>query len=248
MLLFLAHCLLEVKERGNFSFKSFTVQQETAAMPVTTDACILGAVAEFRAEIGSILDIGTGTGLLALMLAQRYVNAQVTGIDIQEESMRLAEKNFRASPWPQRLLAHHCDLQNFEPVQLFDGIICNPPFFENQLVSAQVGKRISRHTVSISYDALFKYSYRLLAPEGVAWYLLPTLHGQRIVEALNTVGLFPFRRIFVHANATKDAHLMLVACRKTVAVCEDDRLFTYEEGGKLTQRISAILQPFYLHL
>jgi tRNA1(Val) A37 N6-methylase TrmN6 len=56
-----------VKERGNFSFKLFTVQQETAAMPVTTDACILGAVAEFRAEIGSILDIGTGTGLLALM-------------------------------------------------------------------------------------------------------------------------------------------------------------------------------------
>lgn len=248
MLLFLALYFLDVKVRGNFSFKSFTVQQENAAMPVTTDACVLGAVAEFPKGIGNILDIGTGTGLLALMLAQRFANAKVTGIDIQEESRLLAEHNFKASPWPQRLVAHHCDVKDFEPEHLFDGIICNPPFFENQLVSEQVGKRISRHTVSLSYDALFKHSYRLLAPEGVAWYLLPTLHEQRIVEALNTVGLFPFRRIFLHANATKDAHLMLVACRKTVGACEDDRLFTYEEGGKLTQRISAILQPFYLHL
>ena len=222
--------------------------QETAAMPVTTDACILGAVAEFRVGIGSILDIGTGTGLLALMLAQRYANAQVTGIDIQEESMRMAEKNFKASPWPQRLVAHHCNLQNFEPEQLFDGIICNPPFFENQLVSEQVGKRISRHTVSLSYDALFKHSHRLLAPEGVAWYLLPTVHEQRIHEALHIAGFFTLQRISLQANAQKAAHLMLLACSKSATPCKEESLITYENGGMLTHRISRLLQPFYLHL
>lgn len=248
MPLFQVHCSLEVKERGNFSFKSFTVRQENAAMPVTTDACIFGAYAEFSQETSRILDIGTGTGLLSLMLAQRYATAEITGIDIQEDSVLLAESNFKASPWAHRLGVIHADLQDFTSDQAFDGIICNPPFFENQLASEETGKRISRHTVSLTYDALFRHSQRLLAPEGTAWYLLPTVHEQRIIELLQEHGLSPFHRADLHSNSQKTAHLFLLGCRKSASVCQVDSLYTYGEQGQLTHRVSALLQPFYLHL
>lgn len=222
--------------------------QEHAPMPVTTDACILGAYANFPDTVGTILDIGTGTGLLSLMLAQRYAQAHITGIDIQAESVALASLNFEASPWEERLSACHSELQSYNPTQLFEGIICNPPFFDNQLASTHHGKRVSRHTVSLTYNDLFMHSNRLLKPNGIAWYLLPTLHEHQIYEALQQNGLFHFQRVRLYPSAEKSAHLMLLACKKTVAICADDQLITYSETGGLTHRMAALLQPFYLHL
>lgn len=237
-----------MKSRGNFSFKSFTVVQEHAPMPVTTDACILGAYANFPDTVGTILDVGTGTGLLSLMLAQRYAQAHITGIDIQAESAALASLNFEASPWEERLSACNSSLQSFNSAEGFDGLVCNPPFFDNQLASTHHGKRVSRHTVSLTYNDLFMHSNRLLKPTGIAWYLLPTLHEQRIYEALQQNGFFHFQRVRLYPSAKKSAHLMLLACKKTVAICEDDQLITYSENGRLTHRMAELLRPFYLHL
>ncbi|MEM8894752.1 MAG: methyltransferase [Bacteroidota bacterium] len=139
-----------------FDFKQFRVDQGQSGMKVTTEGCILGAWARFN-QPKRILDIGTGTGLLSLMLAQRYPTGIIDAVELDEKAAQQAKQNFRKSPWSSKLTAHHCCIKDFEAVngRCYDLIICNPPFFKNDLKSTNSQKAKAIHNDNLSQSLLF---------------------------------------------------------------------------------------------
>ncbi len=157
-----------------FHFKQFSVAQDQCGMKVTTDACILGAFAHHQNPI-KILDIGTGTGLLSLMLAQRYPEAEVHAIEVDLKAFQQAKENFSNSPFSDRLHIHHGTIQDFaiNASHTFDLIAVNPPFFPDHLKSTDEARRKAFHNDLLPFNELAASIRLLLAPQGLCHILLP---------------------------------------------------------------------------
>lgn len=157
-----------------FRFKQFIVHDDHCGLKVGTDAVLLGTE-PITIRPKRVLDIGTGSGVVALMMAQRFPEADVTGIDILPEAVQEAGDNFAASPFADRLHAVHASLQAFasEP-QHFDLIVCNPPYFVDSLKNPDNARRIARHTDTLSFSELLVGVQQLLTPDGVFLVILPT--------------------------------------------------------------------------
>jgi tRNA1Val (adenine37-N6)-methyltransferase len=155
--------------RKPFRFKQFSVDDSKCAMKVGTDAVLLGAWADVTCA-ETILDIGTGCGLIALMAAQRS-NAHITAIDIDESTTLQSKENFLSSPWHDRLEAIH--IEQFQPDYLFDLIICNPPFFKNALKTPFHERNLARHNDSLSFESLVSHVNILLSENGKFFFILP---------------------------------------------------------------------------
>ncbi|MBQ7856267.1 MAG: methyltransferase [Alistipes sp.] len=155
-----------------FRFKHFAVEQSDVAMKVGTDGVLLGAWAGVSG-VGSVLDIGTGTGVIALMMAQRSVAERIVGVDIDEAAARCATGNFACSPWAERLSAVCCPAQEIAEGE-YDLIISNPPYFSDSLLSPDVRRTTARHTTEITFEELDSTVCRLLAPQGRFALILPT--------------------------------------------------------------------------
>jgi tRNA1Val (adenine37-N6)-methyltransferase len=171
---------LVLKVLDIFKFKQFKVAQNQNVHRVGTDGVLLGAWANVE-DAQQILDIGTGTGLIALMLAQRS-NAQIVAIEPEYEAFALARDNFQGSPFAGRIQIHHTTLQDFHSDVLFDRIICNPPFFEKSLKPPTANRQQQRHTDSLSQAQLLEHANRLFAPGGKLAVVLPTEAGNRFRE------------------------------------------------------------------
>ena len=156
-----------------FRFKQFTVCDERSAMKIGTDGVLIGAWADVEGD-RHILDVGTGTGLIALMLAQRNASAKIVGIDISHEAVEEARDNFSRSPWAERLSAIVGDVCGFEGSEKFDHIVSNPPYFIDSLHSPDKLRTMARHTSSLGFDDLVASAERLLRPEGRLTVILPT--------------------------------------------------------------------------
>ena len=158
-----------------FRFKQFTVNDERSSMKTGTDAVLLGAWAGSLIP-ATILDIGTGCGLIALMMAQRFKGAMITAIDIHEGSVGQAGENFKASRWSENLSAELISLQDLAAsrAKAFDLIISNPPFFSDSLLPPDPSKKIARHTETLSFPELAKGIADLLKPGGHFALILPT--------------------------------------------------------------------------
>ena len=160
------------RQDGVFRFKRFTIRQDRCPMKVGTDGVLLGAWTGLRTTDRRMLDIGTGTGLIALMLAQRAPGARITGIDIDDVSQ--ARENAAASPWGDRLHFEQTPVQTFRPAERYDLIVSNPPFYVDSLTCPDAGRTAARHTVHLSYEELVDSVVRLLAPGGRFAVVLPT--------------------------------------------------------------------------
>ena len=152
--------------KGYFQFKQFTIYQQHCAMKVGTDGTLLGAWALASSGACRVLDIGTGTGLIALMMAQRYPEVMVTAIDIDAAAVGQAMENVMASPFAERINVYEADVQTFENMEMFDSIVCNPPFFEHSLTCPDAQRTEARHTVSLNYHQLVDAVFRLLKDDG----------------------------------------------------------------------------------
>jgi SAM-dependent methyltransferase len=133
-----------------FRFKQFAVRQDRCPMKVGTDGVLLGAWAEVRPGDRRMLDVGTGTGLIALMLAQRSA-AWITAVDIDVECATQAAENFAASPWADRLDAVSVAVQRYDPVEKFDLIVSNPPYYVDSLLSPDEGRNTARHAAGLPF-------------------------------------------------------------------------------------------------
>ena len=186
-----------------FRFRQFTVHQNKAAMKVCTDACLFGAwvADEIRGrQVQRILDIGSGTGLLSLMLAQ-ITESIIDAVEIDENAFQQTSENFTASPWHHRLNVHHCAVQEFNTPFLYDLIICNPPFYENDLRSPDPKKNVARHSTQLSVDELIKNMRRLLAPDGTVALLIPYGRMEEIEGIIKTNQLFVEKKVLVKQTA-----------------------------------------------
>ena len=156
-----------------FRFKQFTVCDERSAMKIGTDGVLLGAWADIEGD-SRILDVGTGTGLIALMLAQRNASAEIVGVDISHEAVEEARDNFLNSPWAKRLSVTEGDVCSFESNEKFDHIVSNPPYFVDSLHSPDALRTMARHTSSLQFEDLVTSAVRLLRPGGRLSVILPT--------------------------------------------------------------------------
>ena len=192
-----------------FEFKKFTVRHDLCAMKVGTDGVLLGAWAKGGQNI---LDAGTGSGLIALCMAQRYRNAKVTAIDIDEGACRQAEVNAVNSAFAERIEVHHTALQRLGN-EKFDAIVCNPPFFKNSLECPDPRRAMARHASALPAKELFVHSARLLADEGELSVVIPaSLRGEFDSEAL-FAGLFPSRVVMLKTVERKPVSRCLLAYR-----------------------------------
>ena len=200
--------------KDSFTFKQFVVRQDRCAMKVGTDGTLLGAWAEMERNDGKVLDIGTGTGLIALMMAQRYPEAKVTGIDIDEMAVSQAVENVQGSPFADRIEVFQADVNTFEPTEMFDSIVCNPPFFNNALICPDNQRTQARHTLSLSYQQLMAAAWRLLRDEGVFSLIIPNDFFQQLESEAHLAGFFLTRVFGVRTIEGKPIKRYLIELRK----------------------------------
>ncbi|MFC3159585.1 tRNA1Val (adenine37-N6)-methyltransferase [Chryseobacterium arachidis] len=174
-----------------FTFKQFEIQQTQNVFRVGTDGVLLGALASVD-TVSKVLEVGTGTGLISLMLAQRNSQAKFFGIDINEQAAELTKLNFENSPFSSRLKNIHQDFKNFETDILFDLIVSNPPYFE---VSDSGKDKIARQTVELNFEQLISKSSVLLSPNGTFSVIIPVEAGNYFVKIAMENRLFLTRKI-----------------------------------------------------
>lgn len=167
-----------------FTFKQFHIDHSKCAMKVGTDGTLIGAWASIPCEQCTILDIGTGTGLIAIMAAQRAQQTQIIGIDIDSDCIEQARENVAVSPWSERINIIHCPLQEFTSSKGLDVIISNPPYFVDSLLSPDEKRTTARHTTTLSFNDLCDGVLRLLAPNGTFALILPPAEAERLLSVV----------------------------------------------------------------
>lgn len=177
-------------------------------MKVGTDAVLLATLAEPSHEPAHILDIGTGCGVVALVLAQRFSEARVDAIDIDKATCSVASSNFSSSPWSGRMRCMHTPLQTFSPDAKYDMIACNPPYFRNSLHNRDERKSLARHDDSLDIEALVQHSKRLLSRAGELWLIQPLPYNMA-AKAAEETGLHLKSSIEIH-NKPDDPALLCI--------------------------------------
>ena len=245
-----------------FRFKQFTVWHDRCAMKVGTDGVLLGAWAEAIAYkedasaaspavphiVRRILDIGTGSGLIALMLAQRFPNAIIDGIDIDPSAVLQAKDNFSASPFSTRLHVYSSPLQEWQSQEKYDMIVSNPPYFSNSLLCPDNARTNARHDNTLSFAELFEHSDRLLSPCGTLALVLPADAEKEILALSRLHHLYCVRLCRVHTTAAKPAKRILIAFYRQALTCPltPETLCLSENGLPRSTAYSALTQDFYL--
>ncbi|MFN0032980.1 MAG: tRNA1(Val) (adenine(37)-N6)-methyltransferase [Flavobacteriales bacterium] len=186
-----------------FNFKQFEVQQSRSAMKVGTDAVLLAAWTNLN-KVRYMLDAGTGTGVIALICAQRNQAATIEAIEIDDESAEDARYNFEHSPWSERLKMHEGDFLKIVSVEKFDLIISNPPYFTSSLRAANPSRSAARHDDSLPADGFLIQCKKLLAPQGRVALIIPTLEFARWMDAANASLFQALRICHVFTMADKD--------------------------------------------
>lgn len=192
---------------NDFSLKQFDIKQEHTAMKVGTDGLLLGAWADGGRHI---LDIGTGTGLISLMMAQRFPAAFVDAIDIDADAASQAEENVLHSPFADRVSVRCVSIQNYSVEKRYDSIVCNPPYFTHSLLSPDAKRTLARHSVALPFDELFQNASRLLSDDGRFSIVVPVDASSQIDTYAAIAGLFLVRRCLVRTTPKKQPRRMLL--------------------------------------
>jgi tRNA1Val (adenine37-N6)-methyltransferase len=232
-----------------FQFKQFSVDDDRSTMLIGTDAVLLGAWAE-PSSAKSILEIGTGCGVISLMLAQRS-NAQIDAIDIDEESVKQAEANFRQSPWNDQLHSHLISLQEFaaKSEKQYDLIITNPPFFVDSLQSPSEKKNRARHTTKFSRKEFIKSIRSLLKPEGNLLIILPFEESRKLSVLAEEEGLTLQKQMNVSPKAGKPFNRILSSY--CFFICESstsEDIVIRGSDNRFTREYITFTDPYYLSL
>jgi tRNA1Val (adenine37-N6)-methyltransferase len=230
-----------------FQFRQFQISHEASKMKVGTDGVLLGVFVDTR-DAGSILDVGTGCGLIALMLAQRC-KARITGIDIDGDSVSEAMFNGRNCPWSDRLTFIHSPLQDFAArhTEEFDLIVSNPPFFMQSLRSPDESRNLARHDLSLSHEDLFRGTARLLRPNGRCLLILPYSHFAATVTIAAKNKLYPKTRMVIHPKVSAPPNRMIVEFVMDLKVpCETRSFIIRDQDGAYTEEYREKTGDFYV--
>lgn len=214
-----------------FRFKQFDVEQKGAAMKIGTDGILLGAWTPLDPSISSILDIGSGTGLLGLMLAQRSSVETIDAIEIDGNAYEQTVDNFEASPWNDRLFCYHASFAEFvdEIDQQYDLLISNPPFFKNTFKTNESSRNLARFQDALPFEELLAGANNLLKKEGKLFLIIPYYEEEEVVETAKKNYLFPEKITRVKGNPTAAFKRSLIFFgRKKVSFAENELFIEYE--------------------
>lgn len=231
-----------------FRFKQFQITQHQNVHRVGTDGVLLGAWANVHGA-KNILDVGTGTGLIALMLAQRAdANCLITAIEPDTDSFVVAQNNFDQSAFKNKIETHNISLEQFGTELIFDSIVCNPPFFDNSLKPPSQHRMSARHTEFLKHDDLIKASMKMLKPSGMLSLILPAKEGNKFLELATSSGLYTHRKLAVFSKQSKAQErwlieLALVPTKNSL----DDSLTIMTTKGAWTDEFKMLTQDFYLN-
>lgn len=192
-----------------FQFQQFRVEQDRCAMKVSTDAVLLGTLVQSHPP-KRILDIGTGTAVIALMLAQRFPQASLTAVELDPEAAIQARENCEKSPFSERLTVMQGRFQDFPVMEYFDLLVSNPPFFPDHLPASDPKRNLALHTNSLSFEELLHKASQLLTPSGSFWVILPPRQMQHFFQCAKDNGLFPGTRVLIRDNTSKPIHREVV--------------------------------------
>lgn len=233
-----------------FKCKQFTIHQGQCAMKVTTDGCLFGAwVARQLSkadQVVNLLDIGSGTGLLSLMLAQQ-ISAAIDAIEIQAADFLQGFENIQQSPWAHRIQVWEGDILEYPIDKKYDVIISNPPFYEGDLKGDHLGRNIAHHNEGLQWEALFATIRARLNPHGLFYILLPSKRINELPVLLNQQELYLHEICWVSATDQHSPFRVMIrgGCMPQPTV--SDTLMIKSEG-QYTQRFQDLLAPYYLHL
>ena len=239
---------------GNFRFKQFEIEQDRCAMKVGTDGVLLGAWAQGGCRI---LDIGSGTGLISLMMAQRFPEAEVVGIDMDADACGQARENVMASPFRDRVEIVCCRLQDFggtseaaeglKAAGVFDAIVSNPPFFVDSLKNPDSKRTMARHTDSLPFRDLFAGVKRLLSDEGVFSAIVPAEVVKQFVAESCMLGFYLIRKCGVKTVERKQPkRFMLSFAKHRISPYEEHVETMIDSQGNRSEWYRKITEEFYL--
>jgi len=233
-----------------FRFKQFSVRQDKTAMKVGTDGVLLGAWAPIDHNPYSILDIGSGTGLIALMLAQRSYSEQIEAIEIDASAYEQAVENFEESPWNDRLFCFHASLDEFMADledEEYDLIVSNPPFYSENVGSGDESRDIARQNQSLPFEDLIEASSVLLSDDGILCVIIPLKEETRFVALALEQGLYPTQVTRVKGNPTSEIKRSLLAfSRRPQKEIAETELVLETARHQYTADYLALTSEFYL--
>ncbi len=233
-----------------FQFQQFRIDQEKSGMKVTTDACLFGAwVADQikrASEPGKVLDIGTGTGLLALMLAQVTKESQIDVVEINDQAFKEANSNFKHTNWRGRLNIFHQPIQDFFTTTKYDLIICNPPFFQNSMEGQVQHKNQALHSTSLSMKELVQRVTKLLSSKGRFYVLYPEKEMVDFIALLKKSGLHLLHSVKVRNEARKPIFRRMCAFSFDSSSALTHELIIRRDDGKYTEDFWELLKDYYL--
>ena len=229
---------------GNFRFKQFEIEQDRCAMKVGTDGVLLGAWAQGGRRI---LDIGSGTGLISLMMAQRFPEAEVVGIDMDADACGQARENVMASPFRDRVEIVCCRLQDFGGAGVFDAIVSNPPFFVDSLKNPDSKRTMARHTDSLPFRDLFAGVKRLLSDDGIFSAIVPVEVVEQFVAESCILGFYLIRKCGVRTVERKQPKRFMLSFAKHRILPYEEHVETMMDSqGNRSEWYRKITEEFYL--
>lgn len=231
---------------ASFQFKQFTIKQDKCAMKVGTDGVLLGSwVSPVK---GNLLDIGCGTGLIALMIAQRVQDAKIDAIDINELAYFQALENVESTSWRKRVNVHHSSLQQFNQDKKYDLIFTNPPYFVQAFKAPNEARNTARHTDELSFDVLLDSVVNLLLKSGVFSLILPVKESNYFIELAVNKGLFLNRKCEVKPNYIKPVKRIMMEFSFTETQLKEESLtIETEKRHHYTKEYISLTQDFYLY-
>lgn len=229
-----------------FQFKQFTIHQEHCAMKVGTDGVLLGAWTDVS-NCQRILDIGTGSGLVALMMAQRSF-ATIDAIDIDSSACYQAEENFKHSPWSNRLHCIQRSIFEFNPNELYDLIVCNPPFFIHSTTTPNPSRTTARHCDIDFHQNLIIKAKNLLTDHGKLDLILPVEQGSDLISYAIQHGFYIKRVTYILPNPDKPAKRILISLTMRDTMTVKDELIIELSRHQYSQEYQALTKEFYLKM
>ncbi len=239
-----------LKNKKPFKFKQFEIYQDQTAMKIGTDGVLLGAWANVSSA-QNILDIGTGTGVIAIMAAQRNSTSKIHAIEIDESAFLQANKNIRNCKWFERISIQHISLQAFtkNTSEKYDAILSNPPFFNNGTLPKGESRENARHTSTLTQDEMLYSIAILLNPSGIFSTIQPRNEGRKLIEKANKIGLFCTKKIHVKSKKGKPIERLLLQFEKTKKEClESELIIQFDKRNDYTQDYMDLTKDFYLKM
>jgi tRNA1Val (adenine37-N6)-methyltransferase len=234
---------------GGFTFKQFFVAHDRCAMKVGTDGVLLGVWSPV-AQVTHVLDIGTGSGLIALMLAQRTcAQTKIDAVELEVAAAQQAQENFSQSPWAQRLQLYAMDIHQFthQTLRKYDLIVSNPPYFQPAVACRDQARHTARYTQTLTHEDLLSCAASLLTADGRFCVVLPYDIGLLFQQQAQQQGWYTLQRLDVRDSISKPFHRLLLTLSRQCQPLQQQQMTLRDEGGRYSAQFAQLVSDFYLN-